>query len=324
MTKPFPGILAIFAATVSLAAAEPAAPALTLMKAREGHVTKLTKQMSDKEPVPEPPKGMFEKITYTSPAGKLAAYISPAPKDGKKRPLMIWFVGGFSNSISEVAWEDAEIDNDQSASAYRKTGLAMMYPSLRGGNDNPGVKEGFYGEVDDVLAAIDYAAKLPWVDPKRIYLGGHSTGGTLALLVAEAAPKDRLRAIFSFGPISEIMYYPDEELPFNLKDAKERNLRTAYSYLEGIACPTFLMEGEGGNKSDIESLQRKNNGHNPKLSFTIAKGEDHFTILGPTNALLAEKILKDTGAECSIKITPEEIAAAITKAKAKAAPTPRR
>ena len=30
-----------------------------------------------------------------------------------------------------------------------------------------------------------HVAKLPYVDPARIYLGGHSTGGTLALLVAE-------------------------------------------------------------------------------------------------------------------------------------------
>ena len=227
---------------------------------------------------------------------------------------MIWLIGGFSNSISEVAWEDAGIDNDQSAAAYRKAGVAMMYPSLRGGNDNPGFKEGFYGEVDDVLAAIDHAAKLPWVDPQRIYLGGHSTGGTLALLVAEAVPKGRLRAVFSFGPINELMYYGAENLPFDLRNAKERNLRAPYLYLDDISCPALLIEGEDGNASALEAMQRKSK--NPKLSFTIAKGEDHFSILGPTNALLAEKILQDKGEECSIKISREEIAAGITKAKA--------
>jgi dipeptidyl aminopeptidase/acylaminoacyl peptidase len=61
----------------------------------------------------------------------------------------------------------------------------MMFPSLRGGNDNPGRHGGFYGEVDDVLAAHDYLSRQPYVDPKRIYPGGHSTGGTLALLTAE-------------------------------------------------------------------------------------------------------------------------------------------
>lgn len=77
-----------------------------------------------------------------------------------------------------------------------------MSPSLRGGNTNPGVKEGFLGEVDDVLAAANYFEKQKYVDPKRIYLGGHSTGGTLVLLVSEGSP--RFRAVFSFGPAGDV------------------------------------------------------------------------------------------------------------------------
>ena len=64
-----------------------------------------------------------------------------------------------------------------------------MFPSLRGGNDNPGRREGFFGEVDDILAATDYLARQPHVDPKRIYLGGHSTGGTMVMLVAESTDR---------------------------------------------------------------------------------------------------------------------------------------
>ncbi len=36
----------------------------------------------------------------------------------------------------------------------------MMYPSLRGGNKNPGYIETFLGEVDDVIAAARYLAQL--------------------------------------------------------------------------------------------------------------------------------------------------------------------
>ena len=42
--------------------------------------------------------------------------------------------------------------------------------------------------VEDVAAAILQAAQLPYVDASRIYLGGHSTGATLALLTAPSAP----------------------------------------------------------------------------------------------------------------------------------------
>jgi dienelactone hydrolase len=306
-------LLIALVATLGLAA-EPAAPS-ALTKARAGHVTKLIKQESENEPAPAPPKDLFEKITYTSPAGKLAAYLSPAPKDDKKHPLVIWLVGGFSNSISEVAWEDSPIDNDQSAAAYRNAGLAMMYPSLRGGNDNPGHKEGFYGEVDDVLAAVEHAAKLPWVDPQRIYLGGHSTGGTLALLAAEAAPKGRLRAVFAFGPAEDPADYGRKVLPYDPKDVKERRLRAPIHFLDDISCTTLVIEGENGNAESLEALKQENANRNRTLNFTVAKGADHFTILSPANALLAAKILEDKGEECAIKISGEEIVTAIAKAK---------
>ena len=44
----------------------------------------------------------------------------------------------------------------------------MMFPTLRGGNtDIRGRKEFFYGEVDDVHAAANHLARLPYVDPAR-------------------------------------------------------------------------------------------------------------------------------------------------------------
>ncbi len=52
---------------------------------------------------------------------------------------------------------------------------------LEGENDNPGQFELFYGEVDDAVAAIDYLRSVPYVDPSRIYLAGHSTGGSITL-----------------------------------------------------------------------------------------------------------------------------------------------
>ena len=192
-----------------------------MSEARQGFKTKLVRQASAKEPLPEPPAGVFRTVQYESPAGKLAAYLTPDPHDGKKHPAIIWIVGGDCNSIGEV-WEDAPESNDQTAAAYRKAGIVMMFPSLRGGNENPGAKEGFFGEVDDVLAAADYLGKQEFVDPHRIYLGGHSTGGTLVLLVAECS--DRFRAVFSFGPVDNVAGYPPQYLPFDTASSREIEL----------------------------------------------------------------------------------------------------
>src|SRR5262249_51035025 len=148
-------------------------PAGSLIEARKGFQTKLARRESAQTPVDEAPAQIFRTIRFDSPAGKLAAYLSPDPKNGKKNPAIIWITGGDCNTIDKGCWTEGPPANDQSASAFRKAGIVMMFPSLRGGNDNPGVREGFLGEVDDVLAAADYLGKQPFVDPARIYLGGH-------------------------------------------------------------------------------------------------------------------------------------------------------
>src|SRR5262245_2842526 len=176
-----------------------------LAEARQGFKTKIIRKESAGVPVPEPPPDLFRIVRYDSPVGKLAALLSPDPKDGKKYPAIIWITGGDCNTIDDGIWKSLPADFDQTswaANAFRQAGIVMMFPTLRGGNDNPGFKEGLFGEVDDVLAASDFLSKQPFVDPQRIYLGGLSTGGTLVLLVA--ASSDRFRAVFSFGPADDV------------------------------------------------------------------------------------------------------------------------
>jgi dipeptidyl aminopeptidase/acylaminoacyl peptidase len=197
----------------------------SLVEARRGFKTRLIPQATKRMPVDVAPAHLFQIVKYPSAAGNLAAYLTPDPRDGKKHPAIIWITGGDCNSIGEC-WESARPDNDQTASAFRQAGIIMMFPSLRGGNENPGTKEGFLGEVDDVLAAADFLSKQPHVDPQRIYLGGHSTGGTLVLLTAECS--DRFRAVFSFGPADDVAGYglDSEYLPFDTSNAKELELRS--------------------------------------------------------------------------------------------------
>lgn len=275
--------------------------ALTL--SREGFTTTLRASQFESEPVPEPPQKLFRLVRYESPVGSLAAYLTPDPQDGKKHPAIVWITGGDCNSIGEV-WDEAPEENDQTASAYRKAGIIMMFPSLRGGNDNPGIREGFLGEVEDVLAAAEYLGQQPFVDSQRIYLGGHSTGGTLVLLVAECS--SRFRAVFSFGPVDDVSGYGDQFLPFNSSTPKEAELRSPGRWLDWIGCRTYVFEGTGyGN---IESLQAmKESTSNKWIQFHALPGADHFNILAPTNRLIAQKILRDKGPVCDLAITEQEL-----------------
>ena len=127
----------------------------TLVEARKGFVTKVVKFKESYGAPDTPPGDQFKLIRYRAPIGDLAAYVTPDPGDGAKHPAIVWITGGDNNSIGDV-WSARERRNDQSVSAFRKAGVVMMFPSLRGGNDNPGKREGLYGEVDDVLAATDW------------------------------------------------------------------------------------------------------------------------------------------------------------------------
>jgi acetyl esterase/lipase len=296
-------LLSLLVISGCLGEATPVQEKGSLSEARLGFKTKLVPQTTPRDPVPEPPPEVFRKVYYDSPAGKLAAYISQVPEDGKKRPAIIWITGGDCNSIGDL-WSEAPPSNDQTASAYRKAGIVMMFPSLRGGNDNPGIKEAFLGEVDDILSAADYLARQESVDPKRIYLGGHSTGGTLVLLVAEST--DRFRAVFSFGPASDVSNYDSQYIPFDTSNARELELRSPGRWLGSIRSQTFVFEGT--NQANLSSLQAMSRATtNPMVRFLPVKGADHFSTLAPTNRLIAQKILQDEGPATNIAFTEEEL-----------------
>ncbi|MBC7784854.1 MAG: prolyl oligopeptidase family serine peptidase [Burkholderiales bacterium] len=232
--------------------------------------------------------------------------MTPDPRDGKKHPAIIWITGGDCNSIGDV-WSEASKDNDQTASAYRDAGIVMMFPSLRGGNMNPGFQEGFYGEVDDIVAAADHLAAQPYIDPSRIYLGGHSTGGTMVLLVAEVST--RFRAVISLGPVSNISRYDSStiSLPFE-KNEQEIKLRSPGFWLDSIKTPTYVFEGSQAPGNSAELRQMAKSTKSTLINFLLIKGT-HFSLLSQVNKILAEKIIADNAKEVNLAFTDSELKA---------------
>ncbi len=277
--------------------------AATLPEARIGFETKLVSREKADEPVEQPPYELFQVVKYKSTVGDLAAYLTPDPKDGKKHPAIVWITGGDCNTIGDV-WSEAPAKNDQSAAAYRKAGLVMMFPSLRGGNQNPGVREGFLGEVNDVLAATEFLRKQPHVDPSRVYLGGHSTGGTLALLVA--ASSDNYRAVFSFGPVGNPAGYGGSFVYCDPNDPREMELRSPERWVNSIKCPTFVFEGTvGGNIDSLREMSKTST--NSNVRYLPVQGATHFDILAPVNKVISDRIFKDTGEKSNLAFSEAEL-----------------
>jgi dienelactone hydrolase len=289
--------------TVVLAACGRSEQGMSLAKAREGLVSQVSYQ-DRSEPVPRPPAELFSLVRYTSRVGDLAAYVTPEPAGGGRHPAIIWITGGDCNSIGDV-WRTSPDSNDQTARAYRDAGIVMMFPSLRGGNDNPGRHEIFLGEVDDVLAARDYLSKLPYVDPDRIYLGGHSTGGTLALLTAEL--RNPFRAVFAFGPAASAGNYSEDIVPvdFDKYEKRELAVRTPAAWLDSVQGRVYVIEGEHGNISSLEFMRRHNK--NPALTFVAVPDKSHFSVLAPTNRRIAEAIVADGAGKAQFELAAADL-----------------
>src|SRR5207247_2351206 len=140
---------------------------------------------------------------------------------------------------------------------------------------------------------------------KRIFLGGHSTGGTLALLVAESS--DRFRAVFSFGPVDDVSGYGAKSgfLPFDISNHREVELRSPGHWLPSIQSPTWVIEDVKGNIDDLRAMAKASN--NPKAHFIEIQRANHFATLAPTNELIAKKILQDTGDASNISLLEDEV-----------------
>ncbi len=262
----------------------------------------------DETPAPEPPAGVLEKVFYDAPLGRNVAYVTPV-RPGARGPAIVWIVGGFDFGIDGGLWENAPRANDQTAAAFRKAGIAQMFPSLRGANQNPGHHECFLGEVDDILAATDLLAKRPDVDPARIYLGGHSTGGTMVLLAAEST--SRYRAVFAFGPVGDIRQYGASScLPRGISP-DEAKARAPMDFLSEITSPTFIIEGmRSGNGGVFPHLRRQ--AGRADIHFVEVGTGTHFTTLAPGCDVIAKAILADSGARPALDITAEAITSAMT------------
>lgn len=273
-------------------------------KARHGFATQVTDPARPTSPPPQPPPHWFVRSDYVNPQNHtLLGYISPDPADGRRHPAILWLGGGDTNTLGDF-WTSGPDENDQSARAFREAGVVMAFVTLRGGNGHRSRREFFLGEVDDVLAAARQLAQIRYVDPDRIYLGGHSTGGTLALLTA--AMGKNFRGVFAFGPVASAAHYGQDLVPvdFDRLAPDELKLRSPIHWLAGIGQPTWIIEGaqSPGNIGELDALCAAT--RNPQVRCVRVPQLDHFSVLRPATLAIAVQI----AAGDEIQLTPEGLA----------------
>jgi acetyl esterase/lipase len=204
----------------------------TLREARRRHAT----QLLVRGPSPQPHRPLaarwdgVERCAYVS-AGRSLAALFVRPRASTRSPALVYLHGGWALDDEHVrdCWPFVE------------AGFAVFAPSYRGENDNPGVHEMLWGELDDALAALAHVRELPEVDPERVFVFGHSAGGMLAALLAfEPSLDARLTGSIDgiYGP--EIFDY--QQLPF-VDTPRERELRLALPHIEQLEQPHVALVG---------------------------------------------------------------------------------
>jgi dipeptidyl aminopeptidase/acylaminoacyl peptidase len=192
-----------------------------------------------------PPDGVLE-VEYRSGALKLKAWAHrPAGGRGARHPAVLYLHGGWA--FDEDDWAQTK--------PLRDAGFVVMVPILRGENGQPGHFSMFYHEVDDVLAAADHLASLEAVDPKRVYVAGHSVGGTLTMLAAMAS--NRFRAAASVSGSSDRVRFLEggyeDVAPFDKGDIGEFRIRSPVAYATSFKCPARLYRGSEESFFDEET-----------------------------------------------------------------------
>jgi dipeptidyl aminopeptidase/acylaminoacyl peptidase len=176
---------------------------------------------------------------------------------------------------------------------YARAGFAVVAYELSGSiedrNDNAAAIRAFKifsaagAGVSDAMAAIDFAlAKVPQIDPQRIYAVGHSSAGSVALLVAEQEPY--IKACVAFAPRTFLaeslgdaaIQQVSESLPNFRAMVIEESPSTR---LQMLQCPLLLVHAEDDNVVPIQESARfvdQLSKFNKHVTFVRVPSGGHF------------------------------------------------
>lgn len=206
-------------------------------KARRQFQTHLLRKIAAPEkstPLGTPPGAT--RVTYPGgPNGsiELVAWLSQYEPGQTLKPAVLFLHGG--NATGDGHWALMK--------PYWEAGFVVLLPSFRGENGQQGNYSGFYDETSDALAAASYLENLPGIDRGRLFLAGHSNGGTLSLL-ASMTRKFRASVPISAG-VNSWRYFNrySDEICFDDRNEEEFIMRSSVCFGPSLKCPTLLLRG---------------------------------------------------------------------------------
>jgi alpha/beta superfamily hydrolase len=188
-----------------------------------------------------------ELLWIETPGGYLAASFHPAARSHARTPLSpaVLMCHGFTGHRGEAHFLFV-----QAARAFAQAGIAALRFDFRGSGESDGrfQEMTFEAEVADALAAFDYLAARPEVDPHRVAVLGLSLGGAVAACVA--GREKRVAALVLWAAVADLgalaARFQTEQPPPRLPDGTYEwgGLALGQEFVNTIALAQPLREVE--------------------------------------------------------------------------------
>ena len=178
---------------------------------------------------------------------------------------------------------------------YAEAGMCVVHYSLDGplDNENPtGFQfllahkqfEAAQAGILDARNALEFAlARIPAIDPSRIYTAGHSSAATLSLLLAAHEP--RVAACIAYAPCTDVVQHCQEMLQEPFLQISAPNIAaflarsSPKTHVGEIHCPTFLFFADDDsitplkeNRPFVQALEARN----PQTTFVEVTEGEHY------------------------------------------------
>ena len=171
----------------------------------------------------------------------------PAPFDGRERyPVVVHVYGG--PGVQRVRAELPPL----LLQLFAQAGFGVFELDNRGSsNRSAAFEQAIHGrlgeaEVADQLLGLEHLRSLPWVDPERIAVFGHSYGGYMALMCLATAP-DAFAAGVAVAPVTDWRLYDTHYTERYLGKPQENDAGYEASsplpHVANIRAPLLLMHG---------------------------------------------------------------------------------
>lgn len=211
------------------------------------------------------------KLRGAAPGHSMGMRVYLPPGDAAPKSIPCVLVAPAGTPLIHGNDMDAD-DYHKETLPYAEAGMAVVFYSIDGpvtGGENAKDSEiavayhqfrAAHAGVVNGRNALEFAlAKLPQVDPKRIYSSGHSSAGTLSLLLAAHEP--RLAACVAFAPCTDvevrqadIANNPAARLLFtDIKNFLRQS--SPKTHAAKIGCPVFLFHAQDDGNVPVSESQ---------------------------------------------------------------------